>query len=535
VEQNTLIIKTLASSIEKNNDIWQKQISQSDIFTVAFIQLLAQVNNDFINKEKLLANEVKKSNQAMMLWSWFLGLSYIICIGFATHWISKNIIKPIEQITAITNKSRTANGVNLTQYKAPIEIITLGKAISEFIQRIEIERQKAEQEEMNANDANNRTTTLMNSVPTAIVLLNNLGEIKEFNHEAIRIFQSTSADILNSKIGHFLPVLATTKGELDTEFSLKTAEEALLSPNISAPYVEYSGRKLTIHEEEHYLIAISDINERKNNQKALSALNEQLINAEKMASIGQLAAGIAHEINNPIGYVQSNVDILEEYSTAFINYINFSQKNRDIDSLSDCYKENDLAFIMSDISKLIDSSKEGIIRVTQIIKDLGNYSHADNESPELVQIDKLIEQSLSLVINELKYKATIETELHATASILAYPQKLLQVFINLLVNASHAIDQQGTIKISTENVRDQVSIRIADNGLGINVTDLNKIFDPFFTTKPVDVGTGLGLHIVKAIIEEHKGHITVKSVIGKGSEFTIYLPTSSDTETKSEC
>jgi len=530
VELNTMIIKTLVTSVEKKNEVWQQKINQSDVFTAEFVQLLFQVNNDVINQEQLLANNVEESNKAMQFWSWVLGLSYIICIGFATRWISQNIIKPIEKITAITNKSRTTKCINFAQYKAPIEIIALGKAISGFSQRIEIEKQKAQQEEMNASEANNRTTILMNSVPTAIVLLNHLGEIKEFNHEAIRIFQSTSADILNSKIGLFLPILATTKGEFDTEFSLKTAEEALLSPNITAPYVEYSGRKLMIHSEEHYLIAISDINERKNNQKALSALNEQLINAEKMASIGQLAAGIAHEINNPIGYVQSNVDILEEYSTAFINYINFSQQSVDINKLSDCYQENDLEFIMSDIPKLLDSSKEGIIRVTQIIKDLGNYSHADNKTPELVQIDKLIEQSLSLVINELKYKATIETDLHATANILGYPQKLLQVFINLLVNASHAIDKQGTIKISTENSHDQVSICIEDNGLGINVADLSKIFDPFFTTKPVDVGTGLGLHIVKAIVEEHKGHITVKSVIDKGSQFIIYLPIA-DTET----
>jgi len=522
--ENSLIINKLTTHIEMKNDKWRQEIKYSDEATTEFIQLLTTITKDFAEQEKLIAVKVEDANRAMVIWSWFLGLVYILCIGIATRWISKNIIKPIETITAITNKSRTTKCINFAQYKAPIEIIALGKAILSFTQRIEIEKQKAELEKTNADEANNRTTILMNSVPTAIVLLNHLGEIREFNHEAIRIFQANETDILNQKIGLFLPVLEKTTGEFDTKFSLKTAEEALLSPNISKPYIEYSGRKLNIQGKEHYLIAISDINERKNNHKALSALSQQLINAEKMASIGQLAAGIAHEINNPIGYVQSNVDVLEEYTEAFINYINSSQKYSSSLKLAACYQQNDLSYIISDIPKLIQSSKEGIVRVTEIIKDLGNYSHSDSKAPELLQIDKLIEKSLSLVTNELKYKASIKTELQTTVNVLGYPQKLLQVFINLLVNASHAIIKQGVITISTANTAKQVSIQIKDNGLGIKATDLNSIFDPFFTTKPVDVGTGLGLHIVRAIIEEHNGHITVNSTFGEGSQFTIFLP-----------
>lgn len=524
IKRNASIITALSSATVKNNSEWQRYVKQSDNLTSEYIYLLEKITKGFDNQEQRLAVQVEKANRTMKIWSWSLGLAYILCIGFATRWISKNIIKPIELITSITNKSQTTKCINFAQYKAPIEIIALSKAIAGFTSRIEVEKQKAEQEKMNADDANNRTTTLMNSVPTAIVLLNNLGEIKEFNHEAIRIFQSDSAGILNKKIGVFMPILATTDGKFDSFFSLKTAEEALLSPSITAPYIEYSGRELFIQGKKHYLIAISDINERKNSQKALTALNEQLISAEKMASIGQLSAGIAHEINNPIGYVQSNIDILYEYSSALTNYIQVSQQSVDKSALDNCYQQEDIEFIMADIPKLIESSKEGIIRVTKIIKDLGNYSHVDNESPELLQIDKLIEQSLSLVINELKYKATIETQLHSTKSILGYPQKLLQVFINLLVNASHAIDSQGVIKISTTDKCGEVSIQVSDNGLGISATDLNKIFDPFFTTKPVDVGTGLGLHIVKAIIDEHNGHITVNSTIGQGSQFTINFP-----------
>lgn len=156
--------------------------------------------------------------------------------------------------------------------------------------------------------------------------------------------------------------------------------------------------------------------------------------------------------------------------------------------------------------------------------DLGNYAHAGNNEPEAIFIDELIDKSLTLVANELKYKVNIVKCLDAKVNVIGFPQKLLQVFINMLVNASHAIKSTGQISISSSRYQNEVHISFEDNGTGIHQLDLEKIFDPFFTTKPVGKGTGLGLHIVRAIIDEHQGRIDVSSIINKGSKFDIYLP-----------
>jgi len=272
------------------------------------------------------------------------------------------------------------------------------------------------------------------------------------------------------------------------------------------------------------LLTITDINERKHSQKALSALNQQLVNAEKLASIGQLSAGIAHEINNPVGYIRCNLDILADYIKVLISYIAIVNTAEQKKSAATFYHEKDLDYIINDIEPLIASSLEGTKRISKIIKDLGNYAHVGNEKPELISIDKLLEQSLTLAANELKYKVSIDKCLDANVEVMGFPQKLLQVFINMLVNASHAITSNGHISIRSYIEHDEVNISFEDNGSGISQVHLKNIFDPFFTTKPIGKGTGLGLHIVRSIIDDHNGRIDVSSIIDKGSKFNIYLP-----------
>ena len=301
-------------------------------------------------------------------------------------------------------------------------------------------------------------------------------------------------------------------------------QESLLAPNFKQPHIEFSGRKLTIDGDTYYLLTISDINERKHSQKALSALNQQLINAEKLASIGQLSAGIAHEINNPVGFIQSNLSVLKDYITPLLGYIKLTDKTTQSEKAKSLYAEEDLDYIIEDIEPLITSSLDGTARISEIVKDLGIYTHADGKKPEPICIDTLIEQSLTLVANELKYKVDIVKSLHANQQVMGFPQKLLQVFINMLVNASHAIENTGQISITSNMNNDEITIEFEDNGSGISQSHLKTIFDPFFTTKPVGKGTGLGLHIVRSIIDEHDGHIEVSSRLGKGSKFSIHLP-----------
>jgi signal transduction histidine kinase len=364
----------------------------------------------------------------------------------------------------------------------------------------------------------------MNTIPCSLLLLNEQGIIQECTPEASKLFLKNKDEIINKNIAYFVPALATLDGEFDTETALKNMEETLLAPNFDNPYIEFSGRRIAIKESISYLLTISDINEKKHSQKALSALNQQLVNAEKLASIGQLSAGIAHEINNPVGYIRSNLDMLADYIKPLISYLAIVNTAEQKESAKALYQEEDLDYILNDIEPLIASSLEGTIRISKIIKDLGNYAHVGNKEPELIIIDKLLEQSLALAANELKYKVEIVKCLDANVNIMGFPQKLLQVFINMLVNASHAITSNGRISIRSCIEHDEINISFEDNGSGISATHLKNIFDPFFTTKPVGKGTGLGLHIVRSIIDDHNGRIDVSSIIGKGSTFNIYLP-----------
>lgn len=527
IENNTKLVRSLASHTTQPNRLWHQAINRSDRITGELIKVLELILAQLTATEKQLARQLQQANANIHTWAWFLGISYLLFIILGTRWISNNIIKPLENIIVIANNPAVSGtDVEFRQVNAPVEVVELAEAIQQFTQHIKLAKQHAETARLHADEANARTTTIMNTVPTAIVLLDKRGMIKEFNTETIRLFQCKNFDIVNRHIGQYLPALQTIVGDFDVELALKTAEESLLAPEIDHPYIEYSGRLISIMGEKHYLLSISDINERKYNQRALTQLHEQLVNAEKMASIGQLAAGIAHEINNPVGYIQSNIGVLAEYSQQLTTYVNQVRAPNGRDKAEQFFAEQDLSFVLSDLEPLISSSLQGVARITRIIKDLGTYAHRAQEISELLMIDQVITQSLALVANELKYRIEIITCLNASSAIYGYPQKLLQVFINLLVNACHAIETKGTIWITTGVVNAEVRVTIKDNGAGITSENLKKIFDPFFTTKTVGKGTGLGLHIVGSIIEQHHGHISVSSIVGQGSEFNIYFPLS---------
>jgi PAS domain S-box-containing protein len=276
--------------------------------------------------------------------------------------------------------------------------------------------------------------------------------------------------------------------------------------------------------------------------KRLKDTQAQILQAEKMASVGQLAAGIAHEINNPTGFVSSNLKTLVDYIDDINRLIKqyrmlitelkdnnaedkiTSSIEKQLDQISGIEKDIDLDFIMDDAMDLINDCREGTKRIKKIVLDLKDFAHPGEDTLQATDINKSIESTLNVVWNELKYKATVTKDYGKLPILKCYPQQLSQVFMNIFVNAAQAIKNQGEITISTRADDGHVEIKISDTGIGIPKENLTKLFDPFFTTKEVGKGTGLGMNIAYNIVKKHKGTIDVESEVGKGATFTIRIP-----------
>ncbi|MHB1292357.1 MAG: ATP-binding protein [Sulfuricella sp.] len=256
-----------------------------------------------------------------------------------------------------------------------------------------------------------------------------------------------------------------------------------------------------------------------------------MLQSEKMATIGQLAAGVAHEINNPIGYVHSNLGTLDMYIQSILGvvaaYEHAESAIADGDALSRVLaakREADFEFLREDVAALMNESREGITRVKKIVQDLKDFSHVDEAEWQWTDLHQGLDSTLNIVWNEIKYKAKVVKEYGEMPEVECLSSQLNQVFMNMLVNAAHAIEEQGTITLRSGVEGEEVWVEIADTGKGISPENLNRIFDPFFTTKPVGKGTGLGLSLSYSIVQKHHGRIEVSSEVGKGTIFHIWLP-----------
>ena len=261
----------------------------------------------------------------------------------------------------------------------------------------------------------------------------------------------------------------------------------------------------------------------------LQSAQEQLVQTEKMASLGQLVAGIAHEIKNPLNFIYGNTGFLADYTQKLQTLVDTFEK---LPSLSSedrlemaALKEGfHYAFIKDDLKILIDNFTEGARRINAIVTDLRTFSRMDTDTISDVDLHASLEISLNLMRNQYKNRIEIHKEYGDIPKIRGYSGKLNQVFMNLLLNAFHAVREKGDVWIRTRSGNNTVEVEIEDNGVGIPREHLKRIFEPFFTTKPVGQGTGLGLSISYGIIEQHQGKITVTSEPRKGSTFVVSLP-----------
>ncbi|HJU40184.1 MAG TPA: ATP-binding protein [Tahibacter sp.] len=265
--------------------------------------------------------------------------------------------------------------------------------------------------------------------------------------------------------------------------------------------------------------------------RKLKGAQEQLIQSEKLASIGQLAAGVAHEINNPIGYVHSNLGTLADYSRHLLTLIGAyddalrAPSAAATDEIAELRRRFDIDFVVGDLPALLSESREGIERVRKIVQDLKDFSRSDRGDGWVhADLHRGLDSTLNIVWNEIKYKGQIVKSFGELPAVECLPSELNQVFMNILMNAAQAIGEQGIITISTGTDGSHVWVAIGDDGEGIPEANLSRIFDPFFTTKPVGKGTGLGLAISYGIVTKHNGRIDVTSTPGQGSMFRIVLP-----------
>ena len=432
---------------------------------------------------------------------------------------------------------------------------------NKIIQRERLAREKAEsileeksRELFHLNDSlkrqKNLTETIFDSIPSCVFVTDHTGKIKKANSKAYSLFSTNSNDFIGKQINsfvlkhhykdleHLINEVIDGKELIDEVFNFKhtgTNEEFPVSLSISTidknnletPNLVFVLKDLT--KEMHLIDQIQNqlFEIQKSNQK-LKNMQTQLVQSEKMASLGTLSAGIAHEINNPIAYILSNIGMMKKYWAKIQSYIDNIHKSENIvnnKELMDMRKSLKIDFCLEDTNVILDEINDGGSRIESIVKDLKTYARTDGDTETLTDINIGIQLSAQLVSKQFKGHCDILLDLSDIPSIHCNSNKLNQVFTNLMINAAQAIKHNtGKINVSTLSNNEYIMIKIQDNGSGIPMDKMNQIFDPFYTTKPVGEGTGLGLSISLNIIKDHHGTMEVESEEDKGTCFTIKLP-----------
>ncbi len=442
------------------------------------------------------------------------------------------------------------------QWTVPLLLLTIG--VGTVLLRLQVKPLAARlmQFERTVIDSETEIRTVVESVGDGIITLDEFSRIRSINGAATRIFGYAPDELIGTRIEALMPAERRSAHAHGMQRYLSGGAPAVIGQqNMELPGLRKEGSifplELTVNEMQAggrrlFVGIVRDITERKAVEIALQqrnaeleALNAKLVNtqnqlvqSEKMSSIGQLAAGVAHEINNPVGYVFSNFGSLERYVAKLVTVLQayaeleheLPPDNATLRAVWQLKDSIELDFLIKDMSSLVSESREGLERVRKIVQDLKDFSHIEAPEWQLADLHLGLESTLNIVAHELKYKAEVIRDYGELPLVRCLPFQINQVFLNLLVNASQAIQAHGRITVRTRRADDEVVIQIADDGSGIAAANLARIFEPFFTTKPIGVGTGLGLSVSWGIVQTHGGRIEVQSTPGAGTEFTVRLP-----------
>ncbi|MBI5923670.1 MAG: PAS domain S-box protein [Betaproteobacteria bacterium] len=421
----------------------------------------------------------------------------------------------------------------------------IGNDLWRSVRRLRLETSLQEKQE--------RLQTIYDSINDAIFIHDpDTGRILDVNAAACQLYGYSREQLLTMDVG------AISDG---TSYTQETAQARIRSAHEQGQqgfewlsrdstgkqfWVGVNLRLVKVGGQARVMAVVRDIDKRKQTEDELKtalvearALNaklaeaqSQLLQSEKMASIGQLAAGVAHELNNPIGFVSSNLGTLDGYLKDIFAIV-AAYETADQGPCVDCTyldaaralkREKDFDYLKTDIVQLMAESKDGLARVAKIVRDLKDFSRAGEAEALWADLHQGLDSTLNIVWNELKYKCTVSKAYGELPPVWCVLSQLNQVFMNLLLNAAHAIPEKGEITLRTGRQGDEVFVAISDTGTGIPQENLNRIFDPFFTTKPVGKGTGLGLSLAYSIVKKHHGRIEVQSQVGQGTTFTVWLP-----------
>ncbi len=389
------------------------------------------------------------------------------------------------------------------------------------------------------------TRDIIENINSALIVVDLAGRISFANAAAESILGGESGDLGGRQIEDWfaaggtdenpiLACLADGRRSRGAETLLQRADGQWIPVGLScSPRLDDEGRS-------HGVVAVfQDLSE-------IKELELQVRQTEKMASIGQLAAGVAHEVNNPMGFIHANLHQMSEYLTDLDKYFEATSRLQDAaldgdldlvraaaEDVKAMAREIDLEFVRGDFEKALLESSEGAERIRHIVKDLRDFSRPDLPARSAADVNQAIDSTANIVYTMMKHTVVIEKDYATLPEIDAYPMQLKQVFMNLLVNAHQAIEakqgdderaDRGVIRIETATEGEEVVVRISDTGIGMPEGVRSHIFEPFFTTKPVGAGTGLGLSTSFSIVERHGGRILVESEVGRGSVFEVRLP-----------
>ena len=398
-------------------------------------------------------------------------------------------------------------------------------------------------------DTLERHHAVFNNAKDGIITIDEQGRVESFNPAAERAFGYKSDEMIGENIALLMPEPFHCEPDASLCEYVEKGESGVFGHGLREVEgrrkdgtvfpVEIAVAEMRVAQQRLFLGVVRDISKRKQDQEEirrrdakLKEAEQQLMQSEKMASVGQLAAGVAHEINNPIGYINSNLGTLEKYIGQLFQVLaSYEDAEPCLDTEGEAYRriaaskqQADMEFLKEDVAELVTESQEGIRRVKQIVQDLKDFSHVDQAEWQVADLHQGLDSTLNIVRNEIKYKAEVVKHYAELPEVECIPSQLNQVFMNLFVNAAHAIEKSGVITVATGREGEGVWVEVGDTGKGIAKENLKRIFDPFFTTKPVGSGTGLGLSLSYGIINKHHGSINVDSEVGKGTRFRIWLP-----------